>query len=617
MGFSYHVNFPGPPSPNRATRVAWILVFCLAIGNGVLLWERSKPIPESVNQPAVPARPVRFQLQLPDGVTLALGRGPSVAVSADGTHVAFRGEADGVPRLYAQSLDRMAARPIAGSEGGQDPFFSPDGRWIGFFSDEKLKKIHIDGGIPVTIADAPNPRGSTWAEDDHIYLAPRNNTGIWRVPATGGRLEPITTISDGQLSHRWPQVTADGKALVYTIWNDTGWDTGRIVWHPLDGSASRVLHTGGFGRVVEQTPGQYSLVYVDGQSVKAMPFDIAAGSTTGADRVMVDVVYTNNSGGAHLDISRTGSLAYLTGASGSPTRDVIWRDRAGRPTAVGTLTGTTRLPSLSPDGTKLAYYKEERGTRDVWMYDLRTRDITRLTSQQDSTAAEAPLMISPPAIAWSPNGTSVTYAHGTPANLYRVAARPAATPERLTTSPHAQIPGSFTPDGRTLAFIELDALSGRDIWLASLDGDRWQTRPFLRTPFNETSPAISPDGRWLAYASNETGRFEVYVQPFPAGGRRLQVTTGGGALPQWAQDGHEILFVSDSGTGQLMSARLGPESTITSRQALFETTGYDRWFGITPNRILMTTMTSPLGAASAVTMVLNWRAELAAATVQP
>ena len=596
-------------------RLAWTVAVLLAAGNGLLLWDRYSPSAAIAPSTSVPAGPIRFQVRLPDSVTIELGRGSSVAVAPDSSAIVFRGDSEGADQLYLQPLARLEARPIAGTTGGGDPFFSADGRSIGFFADGKLKRVALDGGAPVTLADAPNPRGSTWAADDFIYLTPRNNTGVWRVPAGGGKLEPVTTIANGQLSHRWPSVVPGGKALLYTVWNDTGWSSGAVVWHPLDGYPSRVLvQGGGFARIVDLGQGRSRLAYAQAGTLMTAPFDLATGTISGPAVVAVESLNTNLSGGSQFDVSANGSLAYLPGAINGDEREVVWVDRSGQARRAGSLAGNTYLPELSPDHSRLAYYRTVGTTRDVWVDNLATQASTQLTTQADpiDLLTEQPSS----SLAWSPDGRQLAFASGPGvSNLFRVSTERPGRVERLTTSEHPQTPSSWSPDGRTVAYVELDPLSGKDIWLLTLqDGATPKARPFLRTPFNELSPVFSPDGKWIAYNSNESGRFEVYVQPFPAGGRQSQISFDGAAFPRWSPDSREVFFMSDAGLGALMTVRLDPQAAVVpgSLQTLFDTRRYGRTYAVSPDgkRVLLTASRAAPGSTGEVSVVLNWHAEL-------
>lgn len=553
---------------------------------------------------------VRADLPLPADTTLALGRGSSIAISSDGRTIVSRAASKGQVQLYLHRLDQSEAVPITGTDGALDPFLSPDGQSVAFFADGRLKTIPISGGTPVTLAEAPNPRGLTWGEGDVLYLAPRNNTGLWRVPARGGRAEPATTLAEGELSHRWPQVLPGGKAIVYTVWNDAGWEPARVMLQPLDGSPRReLIKGGGFGRVVADAAGHTFLAYARETTIYGVPFDLRTASVTGPSAPIVDRVTTNYSGAAHLSFSAGGAFVYLQG-SGDALRDVTWFARDGG--TAEPLGIPLRTFSLSPNGTQVAYHRSIDGRRDVWLADLATRTPVRFTTHDDPTSTDAQVLANPPGVAWSPRGTTLAYAAGSPmTNIYVKAVTAGAAAVRVTTSRNYQSPSSWSPDGRTIAYVEFDPHSGADIWLVTLDanGQPSAPRPFLRTPFNELAPLISPDGRWLAYYSNELGKFDVYIQPFPAGGAATRVSDDNGLFPQWSPNSRELFFRSGATyTGMsVTSVKASPELSVGVPRFLFQARG-DSIFSVSPDgsRLLMLDAPKATHVPNTLQLVLNW-----------
>jgi Tol biopolymer transport system component len=593
---------------SAATRLSWTLVGLLLITNGLGLWmwQQSGRRSSGVATSAL----VRAELRLPANVTLALGRGAAITLSPDGRIIVVRAQSAGKVQLYLHHLDQLEAAPIPGTDGALDPFLSPDGKSVAFFADGRLKTIPITGGVPVTLAEAPNPRGLTWGEGDVLYLAPRNNTGIWRVPARGGKLEQVTTLEEGELSHRWPQVLPGGTGLLYTVWNDSGWEPGRVMVQSLDGRARReLIKGGGFGRVVSDAAGRSYLVYARETSIYAAPFDVATANVTGAAVTIFDRVATNYSGAAHLTFSTTGTLAYLAGG-GEFLRDVTWVTRSGE--TAPPLGIPLRTFDISPDGSRIAYFRSIEGRRDVWLADLASKTPTRFTNHDDPTSTDAQVLANPPSLAWSPQGTSLAYAAGSPVtNLYVKSLKGDAPPIRLTTSGNYQSPSSWSPDGKTVAYVEFDPLSGADIWVVTLDaeGRPSQPRPFLRTPFSELAPLISPDGRWLAYYSNERGQFDVYLQPFPGGGAPIQVSTATGLFPRWSPNGRELFFRSGPTYTQMsvVSVTTAPQLVVSKPRVLFESRA-DSIFSVSPDggRLLMLAAPPTLAAPNSLKLVLNW-----------
>jgi Tol biopolymer transport system component len=593
----------------------WIIVAGLILALAAQYWMANRPAVSDARQATNDQRLFRFRLAPPEGVSVIQGRSPALAISPQDDQIVFQGMANGVSQLYRQSLNALEATAIAGTTGATDAAFSPDGRTLAFFADGNLQRIPVDGGIASPLAEAANPRGLTWGSDDNIYLSPRNNSPISRVPARGGKLETVTSLADGELSHRWPQLSADGAALIYTVWNDTGWDEARVIWHPLDGSPARELvKGGGFARHIARADGLQMLVYVHDRTVMSAPVERAAGITIGRAEPRLDQLFSNLSGGAHLAISPRGSMVYLGGRGTTAPRDLLWVDRAGKHERVSTLPATARLQELSPDERHLAYYKVDGGTRELWIDDLRARTSKRFAGPEP--AAASPMLITPSAIAWSPKGDAVTFASGNPTNLYRVPlARPEAV-ERLTNNTYPQAPGSWSPDGNTLAFEERDPLSGSDIWLTTLDDQhRWTTRPFLRTPFSEVTPVISPDGRWIAYSSNESGRFETYAQPFPSGGRAVQISTNGGAYPKWSPSSREVVFVEVYGPGGFAAVPFHDgQAAVDRTQHLPGSRSSDRAYAVSSDgrRLLIAVDQTQTPIPTDIVVVVNWIGELIA-----
>jgi Tol biopolymer transport system component len=574
-----------PQPHNYQARLPWLLVVALAAALAAQYWLSRAPADRRDAAALESQHPIRFRLALPEGVSVAEGRSPAIAIAPQNDQIVFQGTSKGVTQLYRQRVDALEATAIAGTAGATDAAFSPDGKALAFFADGTLQRISADGGIASPLAQAANPRGLTWGVDDFIYLSPVNNSGILRVPARGGKPETVTSLADGQLSHRWPQLTADGSALLYTVWNDNGWSNTQIIWHPLDGSPAReIARGGGFARHIAGPDGRELLILVNEQTLLSAPLERSgAAITLGKAEPRLDNLFTNLSGGAHLAISPSGSMVYVGGRGAAAPKDVMWIDRDGTREPAGTLPATSRLSELSP-GLE--------------------------------PAATAPLLITPPGIAWSPAGDAVAFASGDPTNLYRVPiAKPEAI-ERLTTNTYAQAPASWTPDGRTIAYEELDPLSGSDLWLATLDDQqRWTSRPFSRSPFNEVSPMVSPDGRWLAYASNESGRFETYVQPFPSGGRAIQVSTEGGAFPRWSPTGRDLFFMEVNGPGGVAVVPFTNGQVSLDRiHHIPGTRTPDRAYAVSRDgrRVLLALEHPQTSTATDIVVVAHWIAELTA-----
>jgi eukaryotic-like serine/threonine-protein kinase len=593
-------------------RSSWLALVVVLLAAGAALISRlARPAGDARNSGVTTSR--RDVVNVASGTTLAIGRGPSIALSPDGRRLVYVGTSSGRTQLYVRELGGGDPAPVAGTDGASDPFFSPDGQWLGFIADQKLRKIPTAGGGAVMLADVPAARGLTWADADRIVVVPRDNTGLWHVSAQGGKLEPLTTLADGDVSHRWPQVLPGGKAVVYTIWGGE-WDQARIAVQPLDGGARKiVVNGGGFGRFVGDEQSGF-LVYVEGDSLMAVPFDPARLAIAGKPIAAADGAIKNNSGGVHAAVSASGSLAYLPEGGNQTDRELVWVDRHGAASPAAKVHGFARRYDLSPDGSRVVRYNVEAQTGDVWIDDLATGKATRVTFHADPMPPSRALTDRLNAV-WAADGTHVAYAAGSPTNLYLADVGNGRQPERLTTSSNTQWPTSWSHDGKTLAYVEQDPLSGSDIWLLSQDraGTLANPRPFLRTPFSESVPTLSPDGRWVAYHSNESGRYEIYVQPWPDGGRRWQVSTDGGALPRWSPRGDEVFFRSGPARTAMaaVAVKAEPEFTPAPPTVLFDLRGYDSPFSVAPDaqRFLLLRLRAP-DATTQVTVVVNWLDEL-------
>jgi hypothetical protein len=299
----------------------------------------------------------------------------------------------------------------------------------------------------------------------------------------------------------------------------------------------------------------------------------------------------------------------------------VWISRSGVATPAAKLRGLGRWYDLSPDGTRVVRYNVEGPTHDVWSDDLSKGTSTRISFRADAAAAGRPA--DRLNAVWSVDGGHVAYAGGPRLNLFRAPADGRGPDERLTTSPHTQWPGSWSPDGKTLAFVEIDPLSGSDIWLLAFDAAHKPqgARRFLSTPFSESAPMISPDGRWLAYQSNESGRYEVYVQPFPGGGARRQVSTEQGVYPRWSPRGDELFFRSGPSRAGLAAARVTktPDFSADTPRVLFELRGYESIFDVSPDaeRFLMMPGPARDAAAAQVHIIINWLADLRTGGIDP
>jgi Tol biopolymer transport system component len=553
-------------------------------------------------QEAPPPAPVRLTVTTPPDTTLALGRGSAVVLSPDGKLLAFTARSQGRTQLYLRPLDRFETEPLAGTDGASNPFFSPDGRWIGFFADEKLKKVSLDGGAPVTVSDALNPRGEAWSGDDTIYVTTSNNSGISRVPARGGKLEPYTELVKGELSHRWPRLLPDGKTLLFSVWNDAGWEVSRIAAQ-REGSTDRtevVDIGGGYPRYIRDAGQRGFLVYARSEGLLASQFDEATIKPVGQAIPILDGVLTNLSGGAHFDLSPAGTLAYIPGAFEESSRELVWLGRDGKPVSPPVrFRGLTRTWELSPDGTRVT-----RSTAgDVWIETLNLAGTTRITAKPELGNFNA---------RWSGNGSQILFARGLASDVH-LFLKPADGREaerQLTNSPGRRSPSGMSADDKWIVYDEVNATTLSDIWVA--DVATGQSRPFAQTSANETYGKFSPDGKWIAYQANDTGRYEVFVRSFPDGQQVVRLSTDGGVNPMWSPKGDELFFRGLG--GRMMTVRLsaGPAFKAEPPQALFDVRPYENVFAISPDgqRLLMMPLIASEQSATRINVVLNFLTEL-------
>jgi eukaryotic-like serine/threonine-protein kinase len=530
--------------------------------------------------------------------------GGGIALSPDGSRLVYVARQGGMgARLYLRAIDHFEATPILGTEGANEPFFSPDGQSVGFHANGELMKVSLSGGAPLTLCKASALRGATWGSDDTIIFAPSTGSGLYRVSAGGGSPTPLILPDQnkGESSYRWPAILPGGEALLFTIW---GGADRRIGVLSLKTGERRVLVQG--GSYPQYLPSGH-LVYAREGGLLAVPFDLRQLAVTGPPVSVLEGVQMNPVNGfVALSTSADGSLAYLPGVSGAGELTLLWVDRKGAAQALPTPSRGYSGPQLSPDGKRLAV--GITGTNPgLWIYELARGTLTRLT-----TSILAPYQI------WTSDGKRITFrsALGNPFNLDWMPVDGSGVEERLITGEGLPIPGSWSPDGQVLAFSEQNPTTGWDIWVLKLEGNR-KPQPFLRTPSNEDAPIFSPDGRWLAYQSDESGRNEIYIRPFPSPGGRWQISTEGGTEPLWARIGQE-LFYRNGDKMMAVTIETKPNFTAAKPKLLFKGNYVVGPFSFRPNydvsadgqRFLMVKAAEQQQAVSEIKLVLNWSEEL-------
>jgi serine/threonine protein kinase/Tol biopolymer transport system component len=531
------------------SRLLWA-VGAVALAASVLLgvtswgwWRAMRPVEQTL-------RPLeRLDVDLGPDVSLGSPDGADAILSPDGTRMVYVSQR----RLFTRRLDQPNATELAETQGAFAPFFSPDGQWVAFFAPGKLKKISVEGGAAIALCDSLTGRGGSWGDDGNIIAALDLNGGLFRIPSAGGPPTPVTELQSGESTHRWPQVLPGGKAVLFTARTGVvgGYEGANIEIMSLADHRRKTLVRGGtFGRYLPSG----HLIYVNRGTLFAVPFDPDRLEMRGTPSPALNQVgYSTLNGTAQLDFSQTGTLIYRSGEAGSGLLTVQWLDAAGKSQPLLAKPDAYQRPNLSPDGNKLAI-----NTSDIWVYEWQRDTMTRLTFGPASSVY--PL--------WSPDGRYIVFQ--APGGMFWTRSDGSGKPQPLTQSKNRQLPYSFTPDGKRLAFYELMAQTQDDIWTVPLESDGTGLRagkpePFLQTPFDERHGAFSPDGRWMAYDSDESGSYQVYVRAFPDKGGKWQISNSGGVYPVWSRNGRELLFRTEDNQVMVASYTAKGDSFVADK----------------------------------------------------
>jgi len=528
-------------------------------------------------------------------------------------HVVYVGNSG--TQLFVRALD--ALEPVAIASGGdvRGPFISPNGQWVGFIDGTTLRKVAITGGPPITLTSVDSiSRGATWVPDDTIIFATSNPaTGPQRVSAEGGMPEVLTRPdhAQGEADHLWPEVLPGGGAVLFTITSQAGGlETAQVAVRDLrTGTYKVLLHGGSHGHYVASG----HLVYVAAGTLRAIPFDPTRLEAHGTAVPVLPRLATTDTGAGDFAMAPDGTLVYVDSPGGlaANARTLVWVDRMGKEEPVAAPPRAYEHPRLSPDGTRVALASSDQED-DLWIWDLRRTAFTRLTL--DPGTDYYPV--------WTPNGARIIFTsnRGGQLNMWWQASDGTGAAERLTTSSNPQYPTGLTPNGLGVVFFETTPTMGRDLLQLALDGTGRVT-PLLQTKFDERNGIVSPDGRWLAYESNSSGAFEIYVRPFPnVGGGQWQVSTAGGTRPLWAQSGKELFYVAADrallgvpveANGATWNAGT-PMKLLDGRYYIGGTSG--RMYDVSPDgqRFLMLKgpVTDASAATSALIVVQHWDEEL-------
>jgi serine/threonine-protein kinase len=600
---------------------------------------------------AATLHPMRFAIVLPAGEDTPIpgARGP--VLSPDGTHLVYVGGSSPGSQLLVRAIDQLEAVPLRGIVGAQDPFFSPDGRWVGFFTGEgggggELKKVSITGGPPVLVCRLPGPpppggggggvksRGASWGPDDTIVFATRDpGAGLLRVSAMGGEPTVLTTPdpAQGEQNHLFPSVLPDGRAVLFTITANGPVDHAQVAVLDLKTGQRKTLIRGG-SQAEYVAPGY--LVYASAGTLRAARFDPVRLDVLSDPVPIVEQVVTLSTGAARFSLSRQGTLAYVRGSGASEAkRSLVWVDRQAHEDPITAAPPRAyQYPRLSPDGTRVALDIRDQA-RDIWIWDLARQTLTRLT--------DAPATDEYPV--WTPDSRRIIFesARAGITNLFWQAADNTGTVERLTNSPHIQVPTSISPDGTRLVFQEGMPKTGYDLRVLRLDGSSTApgadaapagraspsagpgagerpTEPLVQTIFIEYNGEVSPDGHWLAYQSNESGQDQIYVRPFPnVDSGHWQISTSGGTRPLWARSGRELFYLDRDNAMTSVPVHTTPAFSPGNPTKLFGgryLSASGRTYDVSPDgqRFLMIkdNAVGDQTVAPAIVVVLNWQEEL-------
>jgi serine/threonine-protein kinase len=574
---------------------------------GTLVWftaRQAEPTPPRVS---------RLQLTPAGAAALSIGwNDRDLAITPDGSRLIYVGNQG--TQIFVRALDALAPMAVfTGRVAGL--FVSPDGQWIGFHAGlGVLKKVAVAGGPAVTLAtiDTAGSSGATWGPDDTIIVATNSvDTGLQRVSAAGGPLTVLTRPdrAQGEVDHFWPEMLPGGRAVLFTITSLTGGlDAAQVAVLDLQTGARRILVRGA-SHAHYVSSGH--LVYAAAGTLRAVPFDLARLETRGTPVTVVPDVVTTIKGGVDAVVAGDGTLAYVLGTVEGTARTLVWVDRQGHETPIPAPPRPYLLPALSPDGTRVAVFANDQ-ERDLWLWDLRRTTLTRLTSTPGADVVQV----------WTPDSRRLIFTSERAGvrNLFWQVADGSGAVERLTESPNTQYPTAVSPDGRKLIFAEETPRTDTDVMMIELEGARRVT-PLVQSPFTERNGIVSPDGRWLAYEANDSGRFEIYVRPFPeVNSGRWQVSTTGGTRPIWARSGQELVYVSPTGALMGVGVARGPSwaattPTLVVKEGYFTNLNWwGRSYDISPDgqRFLMIKEGGADGTAApaSIIVVQHWVEEL-------
>ena len=601
--FPVPVSSAGAAPPRGRRRLVWTVAGFVLGAAAAVLASRLLTAKRTGEEAAALERPlVRFALALPPGLGLTLYNSASVALSQDGKRLAFAAQGIRESGVFIRSLDTLEAARVPGTDGARSPFFYPGDDWIGFESGGRLQRVASSGGASQLLGELPYPAGATAPQSGaSVVFVPTWTGGLFELTKFGTPSRRLTAPNHakGEGAHIWPSSLPDGRGLLFAIWRGgRSQDEGAIAVLPAGVKEPRIVLEGGY--FPRYARGQ--LFFVRGGDIMAAPFDLGRLSVTGPTaRVASGVLAESGSGAAQYDVSPTGTLAYAPGGARSHARRLVWVDRSGTARDVGETVRPYCSVRLSPDGRRLALWIEESETH-CWTYDLARGSLSRVGSSADD---HSPI--------WAPDGRRIAYESGRE-GIHQVFVLADGVEHRVTSGEYDHYLGDWSPDGRWLVYTEFHPETGADLWIVDAEG-AGPARPVVRTRSSEREPAISPDGGWIAYASDESGRFEVYAQPFPGPGERIQLSSDGGEQPAWSRDGRELFYRSGNRM-MALAVRSGQRLDFGRPSVLFTGSYHDnlapsRSYDVAPDGgFLMTTEPTGDELPREIRVVLGWTREL-------